>query len=82
MLQGRKVIVVMPAYNAEQTIERTWSEVPHDIVDEVLVVDDHSSDATAEISRLYVVESAMTVTGSNADHRVRLRPSVMAAMAA
>ncbi len=37
--------------------------------------------ASAEISRLYVVESGMTVTGSNADHRVRLRPSVMAAMA-
>ncbi len=51
MLQGKKVIVVMPAYNAEQTIERTWSEIPHDIVDEVLVVDDHSLDATAEVAR-------------------------------
>jgi glycosyltransferase involved in cell wall biosynthesis len=50
-LQGRRVVVVMPAYNAEQTIERTWSEVPHDVVDEVIVVDDHSSDATAEIVR-------------------------------
>ena len=61
MLQGRKVVVVMPAYNAAQTIERTWSEVPHDLVDEVLVVDDHSSDATADIARrlgltLYVHE--------------------------
>ena len=51
MLQGHKVVVVMPAYNAEQTLERTWSEIPHDIVDEVLVVDDHSSDATVEIAR-------------------------------
>jgi len=51
LLQGKKVIVVMPAYNAEQTIERTWSEIPHDIVDEVLVVDDHSLDATAEVAR-------------------------------
>jgi glycosyltransferase involved in cell wall biosynthesis len=51
LLQGRKVVVVMPAYNAEQTIERTWSEVPHDIVDEVVVVDDHSSDATADVAR-------------------------------
>jgi len=51
VLQGHKVVVVMPAYNAEQTLERTWSEIPHDIVDEVLVVDDHSSDATVEIAR-------------------------------
>jgi glycosyltransferase involved in cell wall biosynthesis len=41
----------MPAYNAEQTIERTWSEIPRDVVDEVIVVDDHSSDATADVVR-------------------------------
>ncbi len=51
MLAGKKIIVVMPAYNAEHTIARTYREIPHDIVDEVLVVDDHSSDATAAVVR-------------------------------
>lgn len=51
MLEGNKIIVVMPAYNAEHTISRTFREIPMEIVDEVLVVDDHSSDRTAETTR-------------------------------
>jgi glycosyltransferase involved in cell wall biosynthesis len=47
MIQGKKVVVVMPAYNAERTIEKTWrGVVDHDLVDLVIVVDDHSDDAT------------------------------------
>lgn len=48
MIQGKKVIVVMPAYNAEKTLEITYREIPFDIVDEVIVVDDASKDRTVE----------------------------------
>ena len=51
MLNGKKVFVVMPAYNAVRTIRQTCAELPRDIVDEVLVVDDHSSDATVQLAR-------------------------------
>lgn len=51
MLQGYKIVVVMPAYNAEQTLEMTYAEIPHDIVDAVILVDDGSHDATAEVAR-------------------------------
>lgn len=51
MVKGKKVVVVMPAYNAELTLERTLAEVPHDIVDEVVLVDDYSKDATVELAR-------------------------------
>lgn len=46
MLNGKKVVVVFPAYNAEETIEKTYRELPFDIVDHVLMVDDGSSDNT------------------------------------
>ncbi len=51
MLQGKKIIVVMPAYNAAQTLRRTHAEIPHDIVDEIVLVDDASQDHTAAISQ-------------------------------
>lgn len=46
MFQNKKIVVVLPAYNAELTLERTYAEIPHDIVDEVVLVDDASSDQT------------------------------------
>lgn len=46
MLHGQKIVVVMPAYNASKTLEMTYREIPFDIVDEVIVVDDASSDDT------------------------------------
>ncbi len=46
-----KVIVVMPAYNAANTLERCYEDIPKDSVDEVIVVDDCSKDATCEIAR-------------------------------
>jgi glycosyltransferase involved in cell wall biosynthesis len=52
MILNRKVVVVMPAYNAEHTIEKTWREVvAQDIVDQIIVVDDASRDATVARAR-------------------------------
>ncbi|MCB9235939.1 MAG: glycosyltransferase family 2 protein [Bacteroidia bacterium] len=51
MVHGKKVIVVMPAYNAEQTLQQTYDEIPMDLVDEVILVDDRSKDNTAEKAR-------------------------------
>lgn len=51
MIEGRKVVVVMPAYNAAETLRRTYDELPKEVVDEVLVVDDRSHDATVELAR-------------------------------
>ena len=50
MLNGQKIIVVMPAYNAARTLQQTYNELPFDIVDEVLLVDDGSSDATVKLA--------------------------------
>lgn len=50
MYKGNKVAVVMPAYNAGLTLEKSFNEVPHDIVDELILVDDASSDNTTEIA--------------------------------
>lgn len=46
MINGKKIIVVMPAYNAEKTLEQTYTEIPFDIVDEVILTDDFSKDQT------------------------------------
>ncbi len=51
MFQNKKIVVVLPAYNAALTLERTYREIPHDIVDEVVLVDDASSDDTLEVGR-------------------------------
>jgi len=51
VFHGKKVVVVMPAYNAELTLERTVAEIPMDLVDEIVVTDDASSDATVAIAK-------------------------------
>jgi glycosyltransferase involved in cell wall biosynthesis len=51
MLNGKKIVVVLPAYNAALTLERTYNEIPFDMVDEVVLVDDHSKDETSEVGR-------------------------------
>ncbi|MCH8158216.1 MAG: glycosyltransferase family 2 protein [Nitrospinae bacterium] len=51
MINGKRVAVVMPAYNAEKTLKKTYDEVPHDIVDDIILTDDASQDRTAEVSR-------------------------------
>ena len=51
MINGKKVIVVLPAYNAERTLMQTYEEIPKDIVDDIILVDDGSLDNTVEISK-------------------------------
>ena len=50
MLHGKKIIVVMPAYHAEKTLAACHAAIPHDIVDDVLLVDDASDDATVAVA--------------------------------
>jgi len=50
MISNKKLIVVLPAYNAAATLRKTYEEIPFDIVDEVVLVDDKSADNTAELA--------------------------------
>lgn len=50
MIKGKKVVVVLPAYNASMTLEKTYNEIPFDIVDEVVLVDDKSKDDTIQVA--------------------------------
>jgi len=51
MLNNKNIIVVLPAYNAEKTLEDTYNEIPFDIVDDVIFVDDASIDNTVEVAK-------------------------------
>ncbi|HYA26719.1 MAG TPA: glycosyltransferase family 2 protein [Thermodesulfovibrionales bacterium] len=51
MILGEKLVVVMPAYNAEKTLRQTYEELPHEYVDDVILVDDASKDSTLKIAR-------------------------------
>lgn len=51
MIHGKKVIVVLPAYNAASTLEMTYREIPFDVVDDVIVVDDGSTDYTVQVAK-------------------------------
>lgn len=49
MINGKKIVVVLPAYNAAKTLEQTYKEIPFDMVDDVVLVDDRSKDDTVEV---------------------------------
>ena len=51
MIHKKKIVVVMPAYNAEKTLRGTYAEIPKEIVDEVILVDDASKDATVKVAK-------------------------------
>jgi glycosyltransferase involved in cell wall biosynthesis len=51
MLNGKKIVVVLPAYKAALTLQRTYAEIPFNIVDDVVLVDDYSPDNTVEVGR-------------------------------
>jgi glycosyltransferase involved in cell wall biosynthesis len=57
MLGGRRIVVVLPAYNAARTLERTVAELDRDVVDHIILVDDASRDETAELSRSLGLET-------------------------
>ncbi|MCG8410928.1 MAG: glycosyltransferase family 2 protein [Bacteroidales bacterium] len=46
MINNKKIVVVLPAFNAEKTLANTYNEIPHDIVDDIILVDDKSNDKT------------------------------------
>lgn len=50
MMMGKKIVVVMPAYNAEKTLRQTFAELPHEYVDDVILVDDVSQDRTVAVA--------------------------------
>ena len=51
MINGKKIIAVLPAYNAALTLKQTYDEIPFDIVDDVVLVDDFSKDNTSDVAR-------------------------------
>jgi glycosyltransferase involved in cell wall biosynthesis len=51
MINGKRIVVVLPAYNAAKTLEMTYREIPMDIVDDVVLVDDHSRDDTTAVGK-------------------------------
>ena len=51
MIHGKKVVVVLPAYNAAKTLEKTYKEIDFNIVDDVILVDDNSNDITIVIEK-------------------------------
>ncbi len=51
MINNKTITVVLPAYNAEKTLEKTYKEIPFDIVDHVILVDDRSRDRTPEVAK-------------------------------
>jgi len=50
MILGKKLVVVLPAYNAGKTLEKTYQEIPFDIVDDIILVDDYSRDNTVQVA--------------------------------
>ncbi len=60
MLKGKKIVVVFPAYNAAKTLEETYRELPMDIVDEVILTDDASTDNTVEVARRIGISNIIT----------------------
>lgn len=50
MIEGQKIAIVLPAYNAAKTLEKTVSEIPRDIIDDIILTDDFSRDNTAQLA--------------------------------
>lgn len=57
MIGNQRIAVVLPAYNAAKTLKSTYDEIPKDVVDEFILVDDHSVDSTAELAKALKIET-------------------------
>lgn len=60
MINGKKVVVVLPAYNAAKTLAQTYNEIPFDITDEVVLVNDKSSDNTVQVAQSLGIKHIIT----------------------
>lgn len=60
MIKNKRICVVLPAYNAENTLETTYNEIPFDIVDDVILVDDCSQDTTVNLARKIGIRHIVT----------------------
>lgn len=60
MINGKKLIAVLPAYNAALTLKKTYEEIPFDIVDDVVLVDDCSKDNTSELAKSIGIKHVIT----------------------
>ena len=60
MVKDNKVVVVLPAYNAEKTLKKTYNEIPLDVVDEVILVDDCSQDDTVRVAEELGIHHVIT----------------------
>lgn len=60
MINDRKIVLVLPAYNAAGTLEMTCSEIPFEVVDEVILVDDSSQDSTVQVANALGIKNIIT----------------------
>ena len=60
MINGKKLIAVLPAYNAALTLKKTYEEIPFEIVDDVVLVDDCSTDNTLEVDNNFGIKHVIT----------------------
>src|SRR6187402_573640 len=60
MIHSKKIVVVLPAYKAEKTLLQTYNEIPFDIVDEVILVDDNSPDNTTAVAHSIGIKHIIT----------------------
>jgi glycosyltransferase involved in cell wall biosynthesis len=79
MVRNKKVVVVLPAYNAEKTLATTYNEIPFDIVDTVILVDDASTDHTVSIARKLRIQTI--VHGHNLGYGGNQKSCYQAALA-
>jgi glycosyltransferase involved in cell wall biosynthesis len=57
MIDGKRIAVVLPAYNADKTLKATYDEIPKNVVDEIILVDDYSQDSTAQLAQALNIET-------------------------